>query len=265
MSALRSLSPRDTLANTEGLPLVMTTEAWGRRLLNTQLAAWAEVRHDTLLYTAQSYSASLGCSYPSAYVDPYPEYWAGLSLWVDRARSLIQRVSWRTPTERDRWTRWATNARAVTARLATLAQRERAGQEIAGEDLAWMNQALNAREVSVVCATEIRVDGGWFYELFEPRRQLGENRAIVADIHTAPEDAEGHPTGDVLHIGTGHPQPMVVIAGPRGRERAYLGFASRFLERTTRGFDRLTDERWRAQLDRASAPAWMASISGPSR
>ena len=39
-----------------GLPAVMQTEAWARRVLNTQLASWAELRHDTLLYAKQSYT-----------------------------------------------------------------------------------------------------------------------------------------------------------------------------------------------------------------
>ena len=32
----------------ETLPQIAKTEAWGRRLLNTQLASWAELRHDTI-------------------------------------------------------------------------------------------------------------------------------------------------------------------------------------------------------------------------
>jgi hypothetical protein len=265
LAALRTLSPRETLANASTLPATMTTEAWGRRLLNTQLAAWAEVRHDTILYTAQSYSVSLGCSYPHAYVDPYPELWSGLSLWVERARTLIGRTPWQTQATRDRWTQWASRASAVVSRLRTIAERERAGEEMTRDDLAWMNQALNAREVSVVCATEVRVDGGWYYDLFEPRRQLGEDRAIVADVHTAPEDEHGNPVGVVLHIGTSAPQPMVVIAGPRGRERAYVGFAYSYRERVTHGFDRLTDERWRREASQASAPSWLREISGAPR
>ncbi len=265
MAALRTLSPRETLASASSLPAAMTTEAWGRRLLNTQLAAWAEVRHDTVLYTAQSYSVSLGCSYPQAYVDPYPELWNGLSLWLDRARTLIRDTPWGAQTSRDRWTQWVDRARTVVGRLRTIAQHERAGEEMTADDLAWVNQALNAREVSVVCATEVRVDGGWYYDLFEPRRTLGEDRAIVADVHTAPEDEHGNPAGDVLHIGTAAPQAIVVLAGPRGRERAYVGFAYSYRERVTRGFDRLTDQRWRREIDRASTPSWLQAISGAAR
>ena len=56
----------------------MKTEPWARRMLNTQLASWAELRHDTLLYAKQSYTGFPVCEFPDAYVDPYPEAWAGI-------------------------------------------------------------------------------------------------------------------------------------------------------------------------------------------
>ncbi|MBK8694229.1 MAG: DUF3160 domain-containing protein [Deltaproteobacteria bacterium] len=235
----------------------MTSEAWGRRLLNTQMAAWAEVRHDMVLYAAQSYSMSLGCSYPQAYVDPYPAVWSALGRWTERAQSLVGSVAWRDEPARARWTRWSAGAREVVRRLGEIAERERAGGEPTEAQLAWVNQALNAREVNVVCATELRVDGGWLYDLYEPRMQLGTDRAIVADVHTQPDDEEGNPVGRVLHIGTAAPQAMVVVAGAPGRERAYVGFASSYRERVTENFDRLTDQRWRQEIARAAAPAWM--------
>ncbi len=261
MAALRTLSPREALAEGAPLPSVMRTEAWGRRLLNTQLAAWAEVRHDTVLYAAQSYSMSLGCSYPTAYVEPYPALWRGLARWVERANGLVTRMPWTDAAERTRWTTWTARAADVVARLGAIAERERAGEFLSGEQLLWMNRALNAREENHVCTTETVVDGGWLYELYEPRQSLGESRGVVADVHTTPEDERGNPVGRVLHIGTGAPQAMVVLAGPPGHERAFLGYASTYRERVTEGFDRLTDARWREERARATEPGWMAPIT----
>lgn len=263
LSALRTLSPRETLADAQTLPATMSSEAWGRRLLNTQLAAWAEIRHDTVLYTAQSYSVSLGCSFPQAYVDPYPALWSGLARWSERAQSLIERTPWRDRAQHDRWARWARIARESTERLERIAIRERRGEDMTADDLAWLNDALHAREVSVVCATEVRLDGGWLYDLYEPHRTMDEQRAVVADVHTAPEDEHGNPAGFVLHVGTASPQAMVVIAGPRGRERAYVGYAYSYRERVTRNFDRLTDQRWRADLASAQSPSFLAPITAP--
>ncbi len=44
----------DELAK-NGLPAVVGTEAWDRRILNTQLASWAQLRHNTVLYAKQSF------------------------------------------------------------------------------------------------------------------------------------------------------------------------------------------------------------------
>ncbi len=205
----------------------------------------------------------LGCSYPHAYVDPYPETWAALSRWATRASQVVSAARWRTETERARWTRWTSHALDVTRRLGEIATRERGGEDLTAAQLEWMNHAVNAREENHVCTSVIVVDGGWLYELIEPRQDHGTLRSIVADVHTEPEDEHQNLVGRVLHIGTGRPQAMVVLAGPPGRERAYLGFASSYRERVTEGFERLTDERWRSELDRASAPPWLDGVSGP--
>lgn len=73
LSALRAMSPSAELEADEGLPSVARTEAWARRVLGAQLASWAELRHDTILYAKQSYSAGIACEFPDGYVDPYPD------------------------------------------------------------------------------------------------------------------------------------------------------------------------------------------------
>src|SRR6185436_642162 len=52
LGALRALSPDAGAVSTQtsGLPSVARGAAWGRRVLNTQLASWAELRRDTILY-----------------------------------------------------------------------------------------------------------------------------------------------------------------------------------------------------------------------
>jgi hypothetical protein len=139
------------------------------------------------------------------------------------------------------------------------------GAELSADQLAYLNAALQTHEQNVVCTSITVVDGGWYYDLFEPRLELGDRRAMVADVHTQPADESGTTVGRVLHIGTGLPRQMVVIAGPAGRERAYVGLASSYLERVTEGFDRLTDQRWRREASQASAPSWLREISGAPR
>ncbi len=60
-------------------PDTFRTSAWKRRILNTQLASWTQLRHDTLLYAKQSFTPPVVCEFPDGYVDPYPELWQRLS------------------------------------------------------------------------------------------------------------------------------------------------------------------------------------------
>jgi hypothetical protein len=81
LSALRALSPTEEVTDpaAAGLPSVTGTEAWGRRILNTQLASWAELRHDTLL--------SPFASFPTPWSTPTPSF----TLRLDDLQSTATR------------------------------------------------------------------------------------------------------------------------------------------------------------------------------
>jgi hypothetical protein len=95
LGALRTLSSRagggepGTAASTDapGLPAVARTEGWARRLLNTQLGSWAQLRHDTILYAKQSYTVGTECEFPDAYVEPYPELFHALARFAERGQA----------------------------------------------------------------------------------------------------------------------------------------------------------------------------------
>jgi hypothetical protein len=103
LGALRALSPAvggTTPAGSE-LPSIALTEGWGRRLTNTQLGSWSELRHDTILYAKQSYTAGMVCEFPDAYVDPYPELFRRLQRFAQQG-SEPGSVLLRHPGQRDR-------------------------------------------------------------------------------------------------------------------------------------------------------------------
>ena len=71
LAALRTLSPPTTDAK---YPESMRTRAWAMKTLNTQLASWTQLRHDTILYAKPSYTGMLICMYPSGFVEPRVEF-----------------------------------------------------------------------------------------------------------------------------------------------------------------------------------------------
>ncbi len=76
LNGIRSLNPPDDVSR---LPECMQTSAWWLEKMNTQLASWAQLRHDNLLYAKQSYTGDMTCSYPEGYVEPFPQLYHSLA------------------------------------------------------------------------------------------------------------------------------------------------------------------------------------------
>src|SRR4029077_16922259 len=87
LAALRSLSPAQ--GRGVGPVEVAGTEAWGRRLLQTQLGSWAELRHDTILYVKQSYTSGVSCAFPDALVEPNPDFFARIGALAQKGSAVI--------------------------------------------------------------------------------------------------------------------------------------------------------------------------------
>ena len=113
------------------------TEAWGRRMLNTQLASWAELRHDTILYAKQTYTGGVACEFPDALVEPYPAFFARLGAYAakgERGRDVAVRRRRGPRLARERrpaatsTSRWAT----VAAMLQEMAELPGAGDAVHG-------------------------------------------------------------------------------------------------------------------------------------
>ncbi len=272
LQGLRELSPRVALAGHAGtsLPTVARTEAWGRRLLQTQLASWAELRHDTLLYTAQSYTSGVTCEYPDAYVDPYPALFQALSAQAGRARSLFHALDWGTARAvGDHVTAHYDHFAAVADLLGAIAERERQGLPLTAEQLAFVNDAVALRVGG--CGGAVVGTVGWYPALFfadeslprlPPSLPAIEVRPTIADVHTQPTDASGAPVGHVLHVATGFPHMMIVAVDTCDGPRAYAGPVSSYYEVTTDNFERLDDSRWSLALrsNPATVP-WLAELT----
>ena len=260
LGALRELSP-DAARDTK-LPAPLASEPFGRRILQTQLASWAELRHDNLLYTKQSFTAEMGCEFPSAYVDPYPAFYAKLGAMATRARTAIAGLPFRSH-----------NAQAIDhyfdgmaktmARLGTIAERERANKPMTDDDLQFIDHMVSLDGRSIVCSTTIDPKG-WYAELFFDQKEALWHTPIIADVHTQPTDEVGTMVGHVLHVGTGMPRLMAITIKHDGgaHTQTYRGLVSSYGELITDNFQRLTDEDWRTRIKdhMVGTPAWLSEI-----
>jgi len=83
--ALRALSAPTTGA---AYPETMRTRAWAMKNLNTQLASWMQLRHDSILYVKQSETPPVLCYYPDAFVEPRPEFYQRMSEMAEHLGQL---------------------------------------------------------------------------------------------------------------------------------------------------------------------------------
>jgi hypothetical protein len=257
LGALRELSPAKIAASPDAgaLPPTFRSEAWGRRLLVAGLASWAELRHDTLLYAKQSYTGGLSCEFPDGYVDPYPEFYARLVAYAERGRETVAVVAAGTNVAA-RAEAYFDNLHAVASRLRDMAAHQRTGAPYTQEMLDFLNDAV---VVDPGCGDPSLI-AGWYRTLFYESHDGVEWAPTIADVHTQPTDLGGNFVGRVLHVGTGAPRFMVVVAETCSGPRAYAGLASRYHEHITEDFERLTDPDWETLVPGQPDVPWAVNL-----
>ena len=261
LSSLRALSPTAATSDPAalGMPAVTGTESWQRRLLNTQLGSWAELRHDTILYAKQSYTGVDICEFPDAYVDPYPELFSALERFADHAMQHVVPIASRStdPSLGPSLTDYFGRLGKTATTLRQMAESERTGMPFTPDMMAFINQTVTVRPA---CGGGIA--DGWYPKLVFGGEALKFDPTI-ADVHTQPTDEAGNEVGKVLHVGTGNARLMVVTTNSCTGPRAYAGLAFSYYEKITEKYDRLTDERWVTEVkgNPADVP-WMMDLFG---
>ncbi len=256
-------------------PQAMQTEAWRRKQLQTQLASWAELRHDSILVVKQSYTRQEECSYPAAFVEPYPEFYARIGKLAQRADEGFAELE---NKDRDRGYgvlgTYRAHWRMVAQRMETLerlAGKELHGEPFTAEEQKFLKQTVEIKISRGDCGALLsprnrsissdpadyevafsprgtREYGGWYCDLFYPREGLEDFRPTVADVHTNPRGSE------VLEVGTG-PVRLALVAVDNGEDRAvYVAPVSTYYEFRQAVDHRLSDEEFKSMLEHGQAP-----------
>ncbi len=274
LSALRTLSASEQPAGgaeatasetSTDLPAVARSEPWARRLLNTQLASWAQLRHDTLLYAKQSYTGFGDCEFPDAYVDPYPAFWAQLLQFADSGAALLDSLdlpdSEVARNASDYFARFA----EIVGVLHAMSEEQLTGLPHSAEHLEFINQAVLIYSGGSGPPTI----EGWYHRLLYNPSSFSDVDLTIADVHTDPGGALPIPRDpSVLHVGTSYPRLMVVAIETCDGPRAYAGPVYTYKEHRTDGLIRLDDEAWTELVDRQPArdqipdETWMTPLFG---
>jgi hypothetical protein len=265
LGTLRELSKPTTDSK---YPEAMRTRAWAMKSLNTQLASWTHLRHDTILYAKQSYTSGQSCFYPAGYVEPVPHVWARMEKMVLRAAELMEKTPYPKGTFTKKTQRgevkidFATRQKEQVAFLKNFAQQVGTLKTIAAKELE--QKELTAAETKFLedVVQKDRGSGrteytGWYTKLFwKSTTDSGQPDGLVADVHTdvPAQTPIGIDPGCVLHQGVGNVD-LLLIAIDNGKDRmVFAGPVLSHYEFEMTGIERKSDSEWRKDLDAGKAP-----------
>lgn len=253
LNAIRQLNMQSQF---ELLPQFMQTGAWQQEKMNTQLAAWAELRHDNFLYAKQSYTGGAVCSYPFSFLEPYPQFYATIKLFAEKAHSFFTTQTFTDDAAKYHLLSFFQNMAATLDTLTEIAAKELQRIPFTQQETDFLKGMLYDQRVNCV-----PVYAGWYPRLFYFSQQDVENiDFLVADVHTAPTDEVGNLIGKILHVGTGCVNLGVfVVENADGGSRAYVGPVMSYHEHVTLNFERLTDLDWQKLFyqNPPSRPDWI--------
>jgi hypothetical protein len=243
-------------------PEAMRTEAWQRKQLQTQLASWSELRHDTVLYAKQSYTARPMCEYPTGYVEPYPETYARVKYFAEEAARRLEATDFGDTNGnhaviKTRQIGFFKQMAAILSNLEKLARKELAAEPFTDEEQLWLKKLIDIRFRGSGSATY----SGWYCQLFYPGPlHSAELERTIVDVHTDPDSK------DVLEVGVGSCNFLVVAVDNQQDRMIYVGPAYSYYEFRQPASERLTDEKWEQLLDGTNAPprpVWTEVFQAP--
>ncbi|MBI1830971.1 MAG: DUF3160 domain-containing protein [Planctomycetes bacterium] len=263
LATLRELSKPTTDAK---YPEVLRTKAWAMKSLNTQLASWTHLRHDTILYAKQSYTSDADCFYPAGFVEPVPHVWSRMEKMLQRAAELMEKTPFPNGTTVKKTTHgdiqidfkdlqkqqaaFLRNFAQQVGTLKTIATKQLEQKELTAAETKMLKDIVQKDSSSG--HTEYN---GWYTKLFwKSTTDSGQPDPLVADVHTdVPAPIHGDP-GCVLHQGVGNVD-LLLIAIDNGKDRmVYAGPVLSHYEFEMPGIARKPDSEWRKDLDAGRLP-----------
>jgi len=234
-----------------GYPTFMQTEAWQDKELNTALASWTELRHDTLLYVKQSYTmAELGGIFEPppvvGYVEPVPEFYTRLLTLTKMTNQGFKSLIPQEELEKLRIEVGLDRFTEILSKLLDISKKELENKPLNDNEYNFIENFGSISEGLISTVSGGEVDP----EVLKT--------VLVADVHT-----DGN-TKKVLEEGVGYIKTAVIAYKlPEGHILIGVGPTFSYYEFKQPMEDRLTDEAWRKILDSnpPPEPEWITSFS----
>jgi hypothetical protein len=221
-------------------PAFAQSQAWRYKQLNTALASWAELRHDTILYAKPSGAQAGDGEEPPrirGYVEPVPEFFSRLVKLLKQSEEGLRKRNLLTK----RFENTAHEMGDLLAFLELIARKEVSGEKVTDEE--YDEIRVYGSRLEGLTTTMLGDEFSSWDELLGPDR----NVAVVADIATVETQA--------LEEGVGTVDEIFVVIEVKGVLTLTRGGAFSYYEFTWPASDRLTDESWQQLLKEDKAPA----------
>jgi hypothetical protein len=243
---LRSLQILATDTTGEPFPPLMRTRAWSDLKLQTQLASWSQLRHDTVLYVEPSYAMGIECSFPDVYVEPYPLFYRQLRNCALKASEALTVQNGSLPSGKslDFYRGCLERFAQVMKSLEAVAEKELRGEGLSQDDGAFLQNVVEIKHGSGAPSFT-----GWYPSLFVNPETCIEWDPTIVDVHTQPTDEWRNHLGAVLHVGVGNVHHGIfIVRGADGKDRAFLGPVFSYYEIITKNYQRLDNQQWKERV-----------------
>jgi hypothetical protein len=227
-------------------------EGWGWKRLATNLASWAELKHDTILYAEQGgaeggeggdwFTGPFEAPAPRGYVEPDPQFFDAMLDANNKLLAFIERYGVEEDDE--------DGERKYSKRLEQFGELIETARAVARKEID--DKALSPEEYESIKQIArgfdeylMLPDQGLPWDNDELRERAIELRkmACVADVHTNGFDKT------VLEAAVGVPRAIYVFANDRaGGARVTRGYVFSYYEFEKPMTERMTDEEWRAMV-----------------
>jgi hypothetical protein len=240
-------------------PFFMNNEAWKLKDTNTALASWAELRHDTILYSKPSGAEGgegEGIWRPEpakAYVEPNVEFYKRLEEFLTFTKDELKKNNYISDRINEKFQEFID----LTVFLKNISLKEMKGEEISNDEyerIADFGGELERLTLSIM------VDNERTMRWFEITSETDKNIAVVADVHTSGDQALEEAVGPAFDI--------YVVVEIGGYLKLLKGAVFSYYEFKQPANDRLTDEEWQSLLRSEKVPAlpeWTADYISNTR
>ena len=213
----------------------MQNDAWTKKNLECFAGSFAELKHDTILYSKQVI-AEMGGGYDDepddrGYVEPEPLVYARFGSLADMTAQGLKKYGMLSAAQEENLSRLS----QMAEQMVTISNKE------------LQNELLTDEEYEFIRGYGGNIEHFWY----EAVKDQGDEEyiatkecpaAIVADIATDPE------SGLALEVGTGNPSNIFVVIQVDGKIKLAKGSVYSFYQFAWPIDDRLTDSKWRQMM-----------------